>query len=58
MDREQRKKTIASKKHGPPIKRKHGGCSNNLSGENEEQMIKSFHKLINFRHEGQRKKFE
>ena len=58
MEREQRKKTIASKKHGPSSKRKRGGSSSNPGGENEERVVMPFPKLINFRHEEQRKKFE
>ena len=58
MEREQRKHIIVSKKHGPPSKRNSGGSSNNSDCENDEGMIIPFPKLINSRHEEQRKKFE
>ena len=58
MERELRKKSFPSKKHGPPSKRKRGGSSSNPSGENKERVVISFPRLINFRHEQQWKKFE
>ena len=58
MERELRKKSFLSKKHGPPSKRKRGGSSSNPSGEDEERGVIPFPRLINFRHEEQRKKFE
>ena len=58
MERELRKKSFPSKKHGPPSKRKRGGSSSNPSGEDEERVVIPFPRLINFRHEEQRKKFE
>ena len=58
MEREQRKKSFQSKKHGPPSKRKRGGSSSNSSGEDEERVVIPFSRLINFRHEDQKKKFE
>ena len=58
MERELRKKSFPSKKHGPPSKRKRGASSNNPSGANEERVVIPFPRLINFRHEKQMKKFE
>ena len=59
MQREPRKKTWASKKSGSPSKKtKLGSSSNNLGGTNEERLVKPFLKLVNFRYEGHRKKFE
>ena len=58
MERELRKKSFPSKKHGPPSKRKRGGSLRNPSGEDEERVVISFPRLINFRHEEQRKKFK
>ena len=58
MERELRKKSFPSKKHGPPSKRKRGGSSSNPSGEDEERVVIPFPRLINFRHEKQNKKFE
>ena len=58
MERELRKKSFPSKKHGPPSKIKRGGSSSNPSGEDEERVVIPFPRLINFRHEEQSKKFE
>ena len=58
MERELRKKSFPSKKHGPPSKRKRGDSSSNPSGEDEERVVIPFPRLINFRYKEQRKKFE
>ena len=59
MERAIRKKSIASgRQHGPSSKRKRGGSSSNPGGDEEERTVRTFPKLINFRHEEQRKKFE
>ena len=59
MERAIRKKSIASgRQHGPSSKRKRGGSSSNPGGDEEERTVRAFPKLINFRHEEQRKKFE
>ena len=58
MERELRKKSFPSKKHGPPSKRKRGGSSSNPSSKDEERVVIPFPKLINFRYEEQRMEFD
>ena len=58
MEREPRRKSVAHKKTSSRAKRARGRSSSNLGGANEDRMVRPFPNHIEFRYEGQQKKYE